>query len=174
MPTTRRARRASPPSSSSGRARSRAASWPRSPELGRDQRQQLVRRRRPRRGIAPGATAGTLVEHALQALLVTREHRIVRVEQGEQLAGELAAVRVAGHPVVDPVLLAETLEQAAIVEQLEVAGDARLALAEDRRQLGHRELSPRKDGEQSQARGLRDRAQTRQQGVEGDGHESQI
>jgi len=57
------------------------------------------------------------------------------------------------------VLLAEALEQPAVVQQLQVAGDTRLALAENLGEFRYREFATRQDGEQSQARRFRDRAQ---------------
>jgi hypothetical protein len=95
-----------------------------------------------------------LIEHCGDTLPICRHHRVGGIEHGQQLTGKPATRRIGWHPVIDPVLLAKTLEQSAIAEELEVARHARLTLTEDLRQLGHRELAERQHGKHAQAGGL--------------------
>ena len=64
-----------------------------------------------------------------------------------------------GRAVVDPVLLAETIQQPGIAEQLEMPRDARLALPDHLADLTDRQLGARQQREQPQPRGLGGRAQ---------------
>ena len=64
---------------------------------------------------------------------------------------------VASEPVEGERALPEPVEQAGVGEQLEVAGDARLALSENLREIAHRELCMRAQREDSKPGGLRDR-----------------
>ena len=114
-----------------------------------------------------GPAARTLVENRRDALRITRQHRIRRIEPCNDFTSEARAPPFRRHSVIDPVLLAEFLEQADVAQQLQVARNARLALADDTRQLGHREFSAGEDGEQPQARGLRDGAEVGKDDIEG-------
>ena len=117
--------------------------------------------RRPRgNALAGRAAATTNRKHSLHSLPVACEHRVVGIELLEQQARQAPAVRVERHAVIDPVLLAEAFEQPAVVQQLQVPGDTRLALADNLGELGDRELATGQDREQAQARRLRDRPQT--------------
>ncbi len=149
MPTTRRARVPSPASTASG---------------------ACVSRRSRGNALTRGAATTAHREHPLHALTIAHQHGVVDVELLEQQAREAATVGIHRHTVVDPMLLAEALEQPAVVEKLEVPRHPRLALAEDLGELGNREFTTRQDGEQSQTRRLGDGPQTGQQGVEGLGH----
>ena len=71
-----------------------------------------------------------------------------------------------GAPVEHPAALAEALEQAGLGEQLEVARDARLALAEHLGELADGPLALAAEHQQAQAAGLGDGAQAGEQGVE--------
>ena len=161
MPTARRARDPSPASTSSGRdAKVEQGVLALLAEFGRNQRHEVVRFGRTSVGSARHAAAGPDFEHAPHALEIAGERRVAGVELLEQQPDQPASLRLTRDAVVHPVLLAEPLEQAAVVEQLEVARDPRLALAEDLRQLRDRELAAGQHGQQPQPRRLRDRPKT--------------
>ena len=71
-------------------------------------------------------------------------------------------------------LFAESLEQSALREQPQVTRDARLALAEQLRQFGHRELAQRQHGQQPQAARVGRRLQAVQQLVVAELHAIRI
>ncbi len=68
---------------------------------------------------------------------VAQQVRIVRVEQREQAAQCRGGRTLLRGAVVDPVLVAVAFEEPGLAEQLEVPGQARLALAENLRQFGN-------------------------------------
>ena len=61
--------------------------------------------------------------------------------------------------VVDPVLLAETIEQPDIAQELEMPRDARLALTDHLADLADRQLGAREQRKQAQPRRLGSRTQ---------------
>ncbi len=104
-------------------------------------------------------------EHRLDTLAVGPQHRIVKVDLRQQARHEIPAGTFHRRPVVHPVLLAEFLQQADVAKQLEMPRHARLALAEDLRQLGDRKLTLGEDGEQAQSGGFGHGAELVQEGV---------
>ena len=169
MPTTRRARWPMAPSTAAGaEPKYSSAAWPGSPSSPASSSRNSSCAR-------SGATASSARRiAALRALLeqhrdsrhVGDDHRVVRIKAREQSAGQATGLRLGWHTVVDPVLLAEPLQQAAIVEQLQVSRHARLALAEHLGQLGHGELAVREDGEQPQPGRLGYGAEVGQEAIE--------
>jgi hypothetical protein len=96
--------------------------------------------------------------------------RIGLVERSKEIGDELRPGPIRRNAVVDPVLLAETLEQTGIAQQFQVARYARLALTEDLGELADRELTAGEHGEQTQARGFRGAAQALDQLCRGISH----
>ena len=100
----------------------------------------LLRRRRPR---GP---------HAREPLAVTRQHRIAGVEQLRERFAERGTVAFAGAAIERPARFAMALHQPGLGQELQMARDARLRLAEDFGQVRDRELRLAEQREQAQAR----------------------
>ena len=101
---------------------------------------------------------------------VGRQHGVVRVGAGEHVGHELTDGAVDGEVEERPRALAMLVDDAGIGEQLEVAGDSRLRLAEDVGQVGDRELAVLEQGDDPQSRVLADRPQDEQCRVGGEPH----
>ena len=69
-------------------------------------------------------------------------------------ADELSGSARVGEPVVDPVLLPRSRQQSRVAEHLQVPGHTRLALPEDGRNVGHRQLPGGQQRQDSQPRGF--------------------
>ena len=79
-----------------------------------------------------GGDAGALRQHAGGLAAVGLQDRVVLRQARHQVAGQRARLAVRqGEPDIGA--LAHPVQQAAVAEQLQVAGQARLRLAEDRR-----------------------------------------
>ena len=105
--------------------------------------------------------------HRLQPPLVQPHGGVVVGQQAAERAGEPGALAALGAAVEHPAALAEAVEQAGLGQDLQVAGDARLALAQDLDELADGPLALRADREQAQARRVRGGADAVQQLVEG-------
>ena len=132
-------------------------------------RRRRARPRCPRRQPArrrSAALVATPLAHGLEPALVEAHRGIVARKQTAERAGEARAVAGLGAAVEHPRTLAKAVEQASLGQDLEVAGDARLALADDLHQLAHGPLALRADRQETQARGIRRGANPVQEGVE--------
>ena len=103
----------------------------------------------------------------VEAGAIGGERRIVGGDAGDEIAGERAA-RL-GQPEERPGAFAMTLGKPGVDQQLEMAGDARLRLAEDADKFAHRQLRLAKQAEQAQPRYFARRFKGAEQGVEGEG-----
>ena len=86
---------------------------------------------------------------------VRREHGVQGVDGGEELPRQGAGRPRLGEPEEGPGALAAALQKARLDEQLEMAGDARLRLAEDRDDLAHGQLALGEQQQEAQPRLLR-------------------
>src|SRR5262249_42905241 len=68
--------------------------------------------------------------HGSEALTIAREHRVVGIKAGNEFAGELGGAVALGQAEEGPRAFAETLDQAGLGEQPQMARDARLGLAQ--------------------------------------------
>ena len=101
----------------------------------------------------------------VQPLQVERQGRVVGgngVDQRTRQSGEGAAV---AQPVEDPGAFPEAVEQSGVAQQLEMAGNARLALTQDLGQFAHRQLTMGAQGQQPQTCRFRRRLQCREQKI---------
>ena len=103
----------------------------------------------------------------LQPGAVGGERRIGGGDAGQKVARQGAAGL--GEAEERPGALAMALGEPGVDQQLEVAGDARLRLAEDADEFAHRQLRFAEQAEQPQPRHLAGRFQGGEQGVEGQG-----
>ncbi len=99
-----------------------------------------------------------------QPRAVGGERGIFRRDARDQIAREVAAGL--GEPEERPGALALPLREPGVDQQLQVAGNARLRLAENGDQLADREFGFCQQGEQAQARRLARRLERVEQGVE--------
>ena len=95
------------------------------------------------------------------------QHGIVGADAGDEIARERAMAL--GKPEERPGPLALSLGQPGVDQQLEMARNARLRLAEDGDELAHRQLGLAEQAEQPQPRNLARRFQRVEQGVETNG-----
>ena len=93
--------------------------------------------------------------------------RIVARQEPAERAREPGTLAALGPPVEHPAALAEPVEQPGLGQDLQVAGDARLALAQDLDQLADGPFALRADRQQTQARRVRGGTDAVQQAVEG-------
>ena len=114
----------------------------------RDSGRQLIRR-----------AARALANHLLHALAIPSQQIVVVVDHRQQLLDGAALGAGRRRAVVDPVLLAQAIEQPDIAQELEMPRDARLALADHLADLTDGQLGARKQREQPQPRRLGSRTQ---------------
>jgi len=72
-----------------------------------------------------------------QAIRVPNQHGIVRIDHAQQRLGRALMTRLAGKPVKHPGAVGKALNQSRLAQQLQMAGDARLALIQNMRQFHH-------------------------------------
>ena len=109
----------------------------------------------PARGPAVEIAFGLLaagLAHGGETLPVEHQRRIVVGQQAAERARHPRTLAALGPAVEHPAALAEAVEQAGLGQDLEVARDARLALAQHLDQLAHRPLALGADREQAQPR----------------------
>jgi len=112
-----------------------------------------------------GRPLGAAADHLLQALKIEADGRVVAGQRIDQGAGELRRGAVGGQPEIGPGALAHALDQAGLAEQLQVARDPRLALAEDPGEVGDGEVAVGAERQQPKPGRLARRAERRQQVV---------
>ena len=120
--------------------------------------------RRPLMGVAGKVCGGVPLAVTLdlgQAHTIAERRRIIDGHQLDQPVGHRFAT--ARQPIEDPIAFPKPLEQAALAQELEVPGHARLTLPQNRGQLGHGQLVFRTEDEKSKPSRLRRRPQPRQQ-----------
>ena len=118
-------------------------------------RAEIILRRRGARG-----------PHRREPVAVARDHRILGVEPGDQLARELGAAAAFGQAEERPGALAEALDQPGLGQELEMARDARLRLPQDLGEVGHRQFGLGQQHEDAQARFLAGRLERGIEGIE--------
>ena len=97
----------------------------------------------PFRGMRAEIGLGSIrprLPHGSQPLTVARKDGVGRIEAGNQRAGKLRARALLGQAEEGPGPLAKPRDQPGLGQQPEVAGDARLRLAQDLGQVGDREF----------------------------------
>ena len=97
---------------------------------------------------------GALRAHRGQPVAVARDHRVLGIELGDQRARELGAAALLGQPEERPGALAEALDQPGLDQELEMARDARLRLAQDLGEVGHGQLGLGQQHQHAQPRVL--------------------
>ena len=102
-------------------------------------------------GLRGGGARGP---HGGQPLAVARDGRIAGIEPRDQLARELGAAAVLAEAEEGPGAFAEPLDQAGLGQQLEMARDARLRLAQDVGEIGDRQLGLGEQRQDAQPRRL--------------------
>ena len=110
--------------------------------------------------------AGAFGQHAGGLAAVGLQDRVVIRQAGDQIAGQRAGLAMRqGEPDVGT--LAHAVQQAAVAQQLQVAGQARLRLAEDLGELRHAEGAAAGQRQQAQAGRFGGGTQTGQQAFHG-------
>ncbi len=113
---------------------------------------------------ALGRHAGAFSEHAGGLAAVGLQDRVVLRQAGDQFPGQRAGLAVRqGEPDIGA--LAHPVQQAAVAQQLQVAGQARLRLAEDLGELRHAEGAAAGQRQQAEASRFSGGAQAGQQAV---------
>ncbi len=92
--------------------------------------------------------------HRFEPFEIARDDIVLRRDEGDEAPGESGGRAGVGDPVERPGPLAQALQQAGLDQHLEVAGDARLALAQDCRQVADRQLASRAQGQDAKPRRL--------------------
>ena len=105
----------------------------------------------------------------VQALQVQGVGRVVLGHEVDDEAGQLAALRPFGDPEVGPAAFLMTLQQAGFDQNLQMARDPGLALAQDFHQLAHRQVAMGAESQDSEARLLGHRPKTLQKLFHGKG-----
>ena len=100
--------------------------------------------------------------HGGCARAVAGERQVGLVEARDDGLGERGLGAGVGKPEIDPGALAEALDQPGLGHELEMPADARLALAEDLRQILDVELAAGQQRQDAQARRLPGAAQSGQ------------
>ncbi len=70
------------------------------------------------------------------AISITREHGVRLVDQCEQALHEAGGRRTLSEPVMHPLALRQPLQQTRLAQDLQMTGDARLALTQSLSQVG--------------------------------------
>jgi AcrR family transcriptional regulator len=97
----------------------------------------------------------------------TREALLAEaLEHSFERAGDVRTAAVLGKPEECPCPLPEALDQACFNQELEVAGDARLRLAQDVGEIGNGQFGLVQEGQDPQARFLSGRLQRRVESIE--------
>ena len=119
------------------------------------------------RGEIAGGVLGARVTHLGESRAIAGEKRVVSLEPTDDGAREGA--RRAGRRQTEegPGPFAAALDEAGLDEELEMARDARLRLAQDRHDLAHRQLRLGEQRQKTQARLLSGGVQRRERRVEG-------
>ena len=97
---------------------------------------------------------GARLPYGSEPVAIARDRLVGRIEALDQRARNFGAPAMFGQPEEGPGALAETLDQAGFSQQLEVARDARLRLAQDIGEVGDGQLGLGKEGQHAQARFL--------------------
>ena len=92
--------------------------------------------------------------HRGEPLAVARDGRVGGIEPRDQRARQLGAAAVLGEPEERPGALAEALDQPGLDQQLEMARDARLRLAQDVGEVGDGQFGLGQQRQDAQARFL--------------------
>ena len=100
-----------------------------------------------------------LVLQGFGAAQVAHDQRVATVDALEDQPGKLATLPGLGEAEVHPAALRGALDQPGLGQQLQVAADARLALAQDAGEVLDVQLARRQQHEHAQARGLGHRLQ---------------
>ena len=109
---------------------------------------------------------GARLAHGGELGAVAGDGLVGRIEMRQQRAGDLGAAAVLGQAEERPGAFAEALDQTGLGQQLEVARDARLRLAQDVGQVGDGQLGLGQQRQQAQARVLAGRFEGRVEGIE--------
>ena len=104
--------------------------------------------------------------HGGQPLAVAREDRIGGIEPLDQLAGELGAAAALAQAEERPGAFAEALDQAGLGQQLQMARDARLRLAQDVGEVGDGQLGLAEQRQDAQPRALAGGLESAVEGLE--------
>ncbi len=122
-------------------------------------------------GEIAGGLVGALAAHFDEAGAVAGKHGVVGLEMGENGAAERGLGAAMRHQKKGPGALAVALDEAGFDQQLQMARDARLRLAENGDKLGDGQLRLGQEGEQAQPRLLARGGKGREEGVKrgGDG-----
>ena len=116
----------------------------------------------PLRGIVAeigGGEFGALALDRGQPLQIKRDRLVGLAAGGDQMPGERACRAARTQAIEDPAAFAKPVEQTGLAEQLQMAGNARLALPEDLRQFADRQLAAGAQHQEAQPRRLGHRAQ---------------
>ena len=133
------------------------------------------RRRHAARGSCPsrrhwrrnsGAPLGLLLLDLREPLAVARQDRVAAVGERAEVAGQPPARPILGKPVEHPGALGIAVDQPGLGQELAVAGDARLRLAEDGGEVLDRQLGLAEQRQHAEARRLARRLQGADQGIE--------
>jgi hypothetical protein len=107
--------------------------------------------------------------HLGEALAIRLRLRIaLRCGERQQRGAERSGGAPVGGAVEDPAAFLEALQEARFAEELQMAADARLALAQDLGELAHRQLGVDEEQKQAQAGGIPRSAQHADQMLHGD------
>ncbi len=109
---------------------------------------------------------GARAAHRGEPFAVAHHDRILRIEPRHQRAGKLGAAAGLGQPEERPGAFAEALDQAGLDQQLEMARDARLRLAQDVGEVGDGQLGLGHQRQDAQPRRLARRLEGGVEGVE--------
>ena len=109
---------------------------------------------------------GARLPHRGEPLAVARDGRIGRIEPREQRARNLGPAAVLGQAEERPGALAEALDQAGFGQQLEMARNARLRLAQDVGEVGDGQFGLGQQRQHAQPRLLAGRLERRIEGIE--------
>jgi len=118
-------------------------------------------------GEVAGRAFGPLALHGSQSLAVEGQDGVAVGQQAEDAPGHHRAGTVQGDAIEHPASFAQAFEQAGLAQDLEMARDARLALAEDAHKVADRQVTARAQGEESQPGILAGGTQAGQNLVEG-------
>ena len=107
-------------------------------------------------GLRGGGARGA---HRGEPPAVAHHHRIGRIEPADQRLRDVGDAAALAEPIERPAPLAEAIDQAGFGEQLQMARDARLRLAQDFGEVGDRQLGFGEQREHAQARAFAGGAQ---------------